>query len=198
MAFIEAFFIHLSTSTIMKRLFLLLFLTSTVASIGAQNSVTKESVAQAEKLMDIELNDAERDSLISQAQNYLVTYKAMHAQKLDNSVAPALYFNPSVSALNLSQTRAVKAVWDVPKNVELPKNKADLAFYSLPQLANLIQNRKISSVDLTRFFISRLKQYGDTLHCVISLTENIALAEAAQADADIAKGQYRGVLHGIP
>jgi Asp-tRNA(Asn)/Glu-tRNA(Gln) amidotransferase A subunit family amidase len=183
-------------------IFILLFSTITCC-LSAQNPVTKDAVAQAEKLIDIELTDAERDSLISQAQGYLVTYKAMHNQKLENSVAPALYFNPTVSSgtptkIARSSAKVRKSVWDVPKKFDLPKNKADLAFYSIPQLASLIKNRKITSVDLTRFFIERLKKYSDTLHCVISLTEDMALAEAAKADAELAKGIYRGLLHGIP
>jgi Asp-tRNA(Asn)/Glu-tRNA(Gln) amidotransferase A subunit family amidase len=179
-------------------LFLLLFTANTL--IFAQNPVNKDAIAQSEKLIDIELTDAERDSLISQAQNYLLTYKAMHAQKLENALAPALYFNPLVGSVsaNSAKMSAAKSVWNVPKSVDMPKNKADLAFYSIPQLASLIKNRKISSVDLTRFFIERLKKYGDTLHCVINLTEEMALTEAAQADAEMAKGKYRGVLHGIP
>lgn len=164
----------------------------------AQNKITQQDVSTAEKLIDIELTDAERDSLIGQAQNYLMTYKVMHAQKLENSVAPALYFNPSVKPLDFFKNSLKKTVWDVPTNTIMPKNKADLAFYSLPQLASLIKNKKITSVALTRFFIDRLKKHADTLHCVISLTEDIALKEAANADAEIAKGKYRGILHGIP
>lgn len=161
----------------------------------AQSTVTKEQISNTEKLIDIELTDAERDSLISQAQGYLQTYKVMHSQKLANAVPPALYFDPSVPYTQIKQKATV---WEVPKTLEMPKNKADLAFYSLPQLASLIKNKKITSVDLTRFFLDRLKKYSDTLHCVISLTEEIALQEATKADAEIAQGQYRGVLHGIP
>ena len=72
--------------------------------------------------------------------------------------------------------------FDIPSNVNLPFNRSDLAFYSIPQLASLIKNKKISSVELTKFFIERLKKYGDTLQCVISFTEDIAMKEATAAD----------------
>jgi Asp-tRNA(Asn)/Glu-tRNA(Gln) amidotransferase A subunit family amidase len=182
----------------MKLIYPFFFVFCFAQPLFAQNSLTKDHIANAEKLIDIELTDAERDSLMSQAQNYLVTYKAMHGQKLANSLAPALFFDPSVGQPILTPKSEKLSVWDALKPLEMPKNKADLAFYSIPQLASLIKNKKISSVDLTRFFIERLKKYRDTLHCVISLTEDIALKEAAAADADIAKGQYRGLLHGIP
>ena len=174
--------------------FTVLFLTP----LFAQNKVTTEQISNAEKLIDIELTDAERDSLIFQAQNYLLTYKAIHGQKLENVVAPALYFNPSVEKVDFSKKSFKPNVWNIPNNINMPKNKADLAYYSIPQLASLIKNKKITSVNLTRFFIDRLKKYADTLHCVISLTEDMAMKEAAQADAEIAKGKYRGILHGIP
>jgi Asp-tRNA(Asn)/Glu-tRNA(Gln) amidotransferase A subunit family amidase len=182
----------------MKFIAVLIFSFTNFCMLFAQTTVTKELVANAEKLIDIELTDAERDSLISQAQNYLQTYKIMHAQKLDNAVPMALYFDPSVKMPNLSQIVPKPTVWEIPKSLEMPKNKEDLAFFTIPQLASLIKNKKISSVDLTRFFIQRLKKHSDTLHCTISITLDIALKEAAQADAEIAKGQYRGILHGIP
>jgi Asp-tRNA(Asn)/Glu-tRNA(Gln) amidotransferase A subunit family amidase len=88
--------------------------------------------------------------------------------------------------------------WNIPTNINLPKNKSDLAFYTLLELASLIKNKKITSVALTQFFMDRLKKYSDTLQCVISYTEAIAMEQAKQADAEIAKGKYRGPLHGIP
>ena len=118
--------------------------------------MTKDQFANAEKLIDIELTDAERDSLLSQAQNYLLTYKAMHKQKIENSLAPALFFDPSVGMSDVgfrtaagkptSEIKNLKSVWAVPKQLEMPKNKADLAFFTLPQLASLIQRDRKSVV----------------------------------------------------
>ena len=62
----------------------------------------------------------------------------------------------------------------------------------------LIKNKKITSVELTKFFIDRLKKWGDTLQTVITLTEDLAMQQAKQADEEIRKGIYRGPLHGIP
>jgi Asp-tRNA(Asn)/Glu-tRNA(Gln) amidotransferase A subunit family amidase len=103
-------------------------------------------------------------------------------------VLPGMQFN----------SKQLPVQWNIPANVALPKNKADLAFYSILQLASLIKNKKISSVELTKFFIERIRRYGDTLQCVITVTEEIALQQAKAADAEIAKGKYRGPLHGIP
>jgi Asp-tRNA(Asn)/Glu-tRNA(Gln) amidotransferase A subunit family amidase len=88
--------------------------------------------------------------------------------------------------------------WNIPVNVVLPANKNELAFFNLLQLASLIKNKKITSVELTAFFIDRIKKFGDSLQCVITITEDLAMQQAKAADAEIAKGKYRGPLHGIP
>jgi Asp-tRNA(Asn)/Glu-tRNA(Gln) amidotransferase A subunit family amidase len=105
--------------------------------------------------------------------------------------------SPLLPYMKLNKTQA-PVKFDIPAGVELPANRNDLAFYSIGQLASLVKNKKISSVELARFFIDRLKKYGDTLHCVISLTEDIAMKEAGEADREIAAGHYRGPLQGIP
>jgi Asp-tRNA(Asn)/Glu-tRNA(Gln) amidotransferase A subunit family amidase len=80
----------------------------------------------------------------------------------------------------------------------MPANRNELAFYSIMQLASLVKNKKITSVELTKFFIDRLKKWGDTLQSVITLTEDLAMQQAEQADEEIKKGMYKGPLHGIP
>jgi Asp-tRNA(Asn)/Glu-tRNA(Gln) amidotransferase A subunit family amidase len=47
-------------------------------------------------------------------------------------------------------------------------------------------------------YLERLKKYGPKLNCVVTLTEDLALAQAAQADREIRAGRYKGPLHGIP
>ena len=201
--FVALTIIHQRDNAIIMKIISTLIFFLTLNVLLAQNPINKERIENAEKLINIELNDTERDSLLGVVQNYLVTYKTMHGLKLENSVPMALTFDPRVvssgasNSLSLSSKKIKPIVWDLPK-IELPKNSVDLAYYSLPQLASLIKNKKITSVDLTRFFLERLKKYGDTLHCVISLTEDIAMQEATQADSEIAKGKYRGILHGIP
>lgn len=82
--------------------------------------------------------------------------------------------------------------------VNRPKNLNEIAFYSVRELASLIETGQITSVELTRFFIDRLKKHDPKLHCVITITEELALKQAARADAEIAAGNYHGILHGIP
>src|SRR5437764_12659823 len=79
-----------------------------------------------------------------------------------------------------------------------PKNLEDVAFYSVRQLAELVRTKKVSSAALTEMYIARLKRYDPILKFVITLTEERALAQAKEADREIAAGKYGGPRHGWP
>jgi Asp-tRNA(Asn)/Glu-tRNA(Gln) amidotransferase A subunit family amidase len=151
----------------------------------------------AEQLLDLQFTESERDSALSDVALYLRIYQAMHKQSLKNWESPALLFDPLPAGKKIN-TIQKPVNWLIPNDVKLPQNKNDLAFYSIPQLASLIKNKKITSLELTQFFLQRLKTWGDTLQCVVSLTEEIAFKQAKQADEEIRQGKYRGILHGIP
>ncbi|HZZ44184.1 MAG TPA: amidase [Tepidisphaeraceae bacterium] len=75
---------------------------------------------------------------------------------------------------------------------------ASLAFASVADLSRLIQARKVSSVELTKMYLKRLKEIGPRLNCVINLTEDLAMGQAKRADEELAAGKSRGPLHGVP
>lgn len=151
----------------------------------------------AEKMFGFSFSSKDRDSLFDEVKSTTAEINKMHQLHLGNDVQMSLVQNPLLPGMKVNTTQ-MPVIWNIPQNVNIPINKNDLAFYSISQLASLIKNKKISSVNLTRFFIDRLKKYGDTLRCVISLTSDIAMKQAIQADKEIAAGKYRGVLHGIP
>jgi Asp-tRNA(Asn)/Glu-tRNA(Gln) amidotransferase A subunit family amidase len=163
----------------------------------AQDSITIPDIHSTEKIISIHFAEAKEDSLLGQVQDRAKEYDKMHRYSLDNSIPMTMAESPLLPYMDINK-KQLPLKFNIPADVSLPANKNDLAFYSISQLASLIKNKKISSVDLTKFFIDRLKKYGDTLQCVISLTEDIAMKEAAQADKEIAKGKYRGLLQGIP
>ncbi len=80
----------------------------------------------------------------------------------------------------------------------LPTNDQDLAFAPLSQLSRWIETRQLTSERLTRLYLDRLQRFDPKLRCVITLTSDLALKQAQQADREIAAGHYRGPLHGIP
>jgi Asp-tRNA(Asn)/Glu-tRNA(Gln) amidotransferase A subunit family amidase/CubicO group peptidase (beta-lactamase class C family) len=158
---------------------------------------TLKMIEGYEKLIGLDFTIAKRDSLYSGVKDYLNTYRSMRKIHLDNSVMPSLLFNPLPEGFKFEKGKSGLKLADYDKT-ELPQNVDDLAFYSIGRLAYLIKHKKISSVELTKFFIERLKKYGPKLECVITLTEDLALKQAKQADEELLKGKYRGVLHGIP
>ena len=166
-------------------------------SLFAQDSITKSDLISAAKLFDLSFTQKEIDTMYDGVKENLGNYKLMHKLSLNINVPLSLWQNPVLPGMKFAEKQE-PINWNIPNNVSLPKDKNELAYYSVLQLASLIKNKKISSVELTTYFIDRLKKYSDTLHCVISLTEEIAMQQAKQADAEIAKGKYRGLLHGIP
>ncbi|HSU28102.1 MAG TPA: amidase family protein, partial [Chitinophagaceae bacterium] len=149
------------------------------------------------KMFDLDFTDAEADSMLGNLNGNLQLYKGMHKNYPSNDIPFPFAFNPAPIGTRIP-TKKIKVNWDIPYKMELPADRDELAFYSIPQLASLIINKKISSTDLTKFFIARLKKWGDTLESVITITEDLALRQAKQADDELKQGIYRGPLHGIP
>lgn len=186
------------TSTLVKIIVIVcLFIVSSNQNVSAQKNISTNTIAETEKMYDLNFTGSKRDSMINQLNINLQYYQYLHTFNLENKDPLPIWFDPilPVMTFNIKQTTIT---WHISENISIPKNKNLLAFYSVSQLASLIKHKKISSVELTNFFISRLKRYKDTLHCVISLTEDIALKQAKKADADLAKGIYKGPLQGIP
>jgi Asp-tRNA(Asn)/Glu-tRNA(Gln) amidotransferase A subunit family amidase len=179
------------------RKILLFFCMLPVIVASAQDSVTRSQIAVTEKMFRLSFNDSKRDSMTGYLTDRLKTYNYLQSQNLDNDVPFPLWFNPVLPGMKVPR-KQMPVHFDSPDQGSMPADKSQLAYYSIPQLASLIKHRKITSEQLTRFYIDRLKKYGPGLHCVIEITEDIALRQARKADAEIAAGKYRGHLQGIP
>jgi Asp-tRNA(Asn)/Glu-tRNA(Gln) amidotransferase A subunit family amidase len=158
--------------------------------------ITKDMLHVAEKLIGIELTDAQETMALSGVNRNLDAYETVRKIDIPLDTEPATSFHPARARKDLY---GVKNKFRFGK-VELPafKTVEDLAFASVPQLAELIRTRKISSTELTKMYLARLKRFGPKLLCIVTLTEELALKQAADADAEIKRGKYRGPLHGIP
>lgn len=177
------------------RLLLLVFIFLTIRTYAQQ--IDTATVEQAERLIGLQFTAAEKDSMLDGLKENRVNYDKLHAVPIPNHLAYPFAFQPAPPGWTMD-TKQKAITWNIPANVSLPANPNELAFYSILQLASLIKNKKMTSVELTQFFLNRLKKWGDTLECVITLTEELALQQAKQADAEIKKGIYKGPLHGIP
>ena len=162
-----------------------------------EQKITLGMVKQAQALFGLEFTDAETDSMLIDLSDQRKNFAAIRKLEIPNSVSPALNFNPIPVGFQFpDKVNSFKQ--ELLSNVAEPVNKQDLAYYNIRELGWLLKNKKISSVELTRFFIDRLKKYDASLLNVISYTEERAMKQAAKADAEIKAGKYRGVLHGIP
>jgi Asp-tRNA(Asn)/Glu-tRNA(Gln) amidotransferase A subunit family amidase len=162
-----------------------------------EKKITKDLIPNAEKIIGLEFSDAQQDSMTDALNDQLNNYINIRKVKLDNSIPPAVLFNPIPVGYKFEQKQKPVKFGDYSK-VRKPEKIDDLAFYSIGELAHLIKTKQITSTQLTKMYLERLKKYGPMLHCVITLTEDRALAEAKKADEEIAQGKYRGLLHGIP
>ena len=163
--------------------------------------VSPATFAEAEKLVQFQLTPTDRTQA---AESWRVNLASVYERRtgprkivLEPSVAP---FSRYASALpnekiGPDRDRFIRSQTDPGP---LPTNDADIAFSPVTKLSRWIEQRKLTSERLTRIYLNRLQQFDAKLKCVITLTGDLALAQAKKADQEIAAGKYRGPLHGIP
>ena len=172
---------------------------SVAAQVDENNVITADMIQQAEWISGLELTDDERQRTINSIKRLLRNFQRARAVLVDHHQEPAFAFNPAPWIQPSSQpTARNQATLVNAKPPALPDNDSDLAFLSIVQLGSLLRTRQITSVQLTKLYLSRLKKYDSILKCVVTLTEDLALKQAERADQEISAGRYRGPLHGIP
>lgn len=159
--------------------------------------ITKDMLAEAEAVSGLEFSDDERELMLRGLSRNRDAYRALREQDIPNAVPPAIAFDPLLPGRSPPAGER-RFRYTRPTGVTRPADLNDLAFEPVTVLSELIRTRQVTSSELTRMYLERLKRHGPTLECVISLTEERALRSARQADAEIARGHYRGPLHGIP
>lgn len=165
--------------------------------VYSQDSITTADIRSAEKIIGLQFNEAKRESLLGDVQGQLRSYQNLRKVPLPNNIMPSIIFNPIPLGMKLPAGKG-QFVPAGTKNVPMPKEVQDLAFYSISELSYLLKTRKITSVQLTTMYLERIRKYGPALQCIITVTESLALAQAKRVDREITSGKYRGPLHGIP
>lgn len=161
-------------------------------------SITPEMIAQAEWVAGIKLSEADRKAIAKSVDATVKDLETLRAVKLPNDVPPALAFVPApwhIPAAGQGRGTVEPLSAAVPKK---PDSGDELAFLPVTSLAALVRDRQVSSRELTKIYLDRLRKYDPSLFCVVTLTEDLALKQADRADKEIAAGNYRGPLHGIP
>lgn len=168
------------------------------ALAAGKPSITEETIRQAEWISGLDLTEEQRKQMVSSLNDTLDGFAKIRDVALDNAVAPAFRFSTSEANDQHSARRETKVTFKPSSSVALPASSEELAFAPVTELASLLHRRKVSSVELTKLYIERLRRYDPLLECVITMTEELALQQAARADREIAAGRVRGPLHGIP
>jgi Asp-tRNA(Asn)/Glu-tRNA(Gln) amidotransferase A subunit family amidase len=164
--------------------------------------ITAKMLDQAAKLAGVGPFTAEqKQMMLDGLNNQRDSYEPIRALKMPNSVPPAYVFHPQPALQPGDAASPQVRTFIGSFSLTIPPAPArieDLAFATVTELAQLLVNRKVSSLALTQMYLARLKRYDPKLHFVITLTEERALTQAKAADAEIAAGIRRGPLHGIP
>lgn len=167
-----------------------------VQDAGADR-VTLAMVTDALLLSGIELSEEDRKALVDGANTSLERLEELRAVHIPNDVSPPYHFSPVVAGMRVDKTRQPWVVSKAPA-VKRPAALEDVAFWPLRHLAELVRTKQVTSVELTRMYLARLHRHQPVLNNVVTFLDDLGLAEAAQADREIAAGRYKGPLHGIP
>lgn len=161
------------------------------------DDITVEDVAHAEALAGLSFTPEEREMMLGDLQERLEGFAELRALEMPNSVAPATVFDPRVGGARLPDAEG-SLQWAPPEGVARPPSDQDLAFMTVAELAALLRSGQVTSTELTELSLRRLRTYDPVLEAVVTLTADRARREAARADEEIAAGEWRGPLHGIP
>jgi Asp-tRNA(Asn)/Glu-tRNA(Gln) amidotransferase A subunit family amidase len=161
------------------------------------SEVSDAMLSDAARVAGLDFTEEERREMLATVNKNLANYEKTAAVALPFNVVPPLWFNPVVPGTSPVSPRRSRPRATAPK-VSRPANLEEIAFWPVTHLAALVESREVSSRELTELYLARLKRYDPKLHCVITLTEELAIEQARRADAEIAAGRYRGPLHGIP
>ena len=159
-------------------------------------AVTATDVTAFERISGRHFNPAEREMMTAGLADLRPTLQRVRAAAIPPDVEPAIRFDPRPPGFTMPDVPA--AFEPTAREPAYDGHPESLAFATVAELSRLIHAKRITSIELTRMYLDRLKRIGPRLNCVVNLTEDLALAQAARADAELAAGHSRGPLHGIP
>ncbi|BBO24728.1 MAG: amidase [Chthonomonadaceae bacterium] len=171
-----------------------------VPNVDGQDSPAQEiglaDLQAAARIAGLEFENSELEEILRSVRSQRASFAALRSQEVDYTLEPPTPFVPQ--GKSMGGAPGIELRLDPPSSDSPPSDPEDLAFSSVRDLSHWVRTRKVSPVALTRLYLDRMKRYGDELLCLVTLTEELALEQARRAEAEIAAGQYRGPLHGLP
>ena len=160
-------------------------------------TITKDMIDNAAKIAGVAIPDEYKEMMLENLNDHAKGFEEIFQLHIPNSVEPSLLFLPETSGVKFETQKLPLRISAAP-TIAVSKKLEELAFATVRELAELVRTRKVSSASLTGRYLERLKRYDARLKFVVTLTEERALAQAKEADREIASGKYRGPLHGLP
>jgi len=163
--------------------------------------VTIDMLKAAETIDGVKFTNEEELAALPTVNNNLTSFQRLRDLKVPQDTEPAYLFKPALPGKEPKGPATPGAAiryTKPPSTLKRPSNLEDVAFWPVTRLAALVQRRLVTSTELTRMYLERLKRYQPKLLFYVNLTEELALKQAADADRAIAAGKYKGPLHGIP
>lgn len=167
------------------------------AQAQESQAITSEIIVDAAAVAGLDFSEEEREGMLRGLNQNLGAFRAIREQGIPNEIPPALQFDPALPGVEPPTQQKPFRMSRRPE-VERPATLEEVAFWPVSVLSELMRTRQVTSTELTTMYLERLKRHGPTLESVITITEELALRQAARADREIATGTYRGPLHGIP
>jgi len=174
------------------------FRRSLAAQVAEKAAITPEMIRQAEWISGLELSDDERKETADRMKRTLDSIESLRKFPVGYDIPPAIAFVPAPTPSTVEPVRRNQATPTEGQAGKRPESDDAVAFLPVTELSSLIRTRQVTSTELTKLYLARLKRFDPLLKAVVTLTEDLALKQAGKADAEIAAGIYRGPLHGIP
>ncbi|MDP2390607.1 MAG: amidase, partial [Acidobacteriota bacterium] len=169
------------------------------APAAAPQRIDRLRLDAAESIFGVDFTEAEEQMALASVNRNLQSFEALRKLNIPLDTEPAITFRPYLPGKKPTGKATPGARLRVTKTaVPATLTPDQIAFLPVTALATLIETKRITSTELTKLYLDRLKKHGETLKCVVTLPEELALRQAAAADAEIKAGKYRGPLHGIP
>jgi len=161
-------------------------------------TITLAMVTDAMKLSGLDsFTEAELKAMVESANQNLTRYEELRAIHIPNDVSPPFHFSALVPGMEVNRAKLPFRLSAAP-SVKRPANLEEVAFWPVRHLAELLRTRQVTSTELTGMYLARLHRYNAKLNNVVTFLDDVAMAEAKRADAEIAAGRYKGPLHGVP
>lgn len=181
-----------------RTIVLLLAISLAISCKPTQYGFRTKDIKSAQRLYGFEFDKAGIDTMYHYLGRNKRGYENLREYQVDNETFPALTFNPHPSGFEMPTGQQQILQPEVSNHIVLPATDEEIAFLNIPELASLIKARKITSERLTNIYLERIEKHDGQLQSVITVTKELALKQARKADKEIAAGNYKGILHGIP